>query len=195
MYSRAEAPNGTAQGGAPPQQPVRKEDLIAPEIVWHLNIVLLCLLSLLALTRVPRAAARLTSTGEWLAGHVFGSKISIVREQPRPPLDHEETLGKPHFAEKGSGVTLTQSATLTPTLQGEGGARAPPHVAACPRILRPIFEPLHWRWTKGHSLNQLVLYVGWFVGMAYAGLYKSNPFTNPGAFPSPFVPSQTLNVY
>ncbi|KAL1671523.1 ferric reductase like transmembrane component-domain-containing protein [Schizophyllum commune] len=179
MYSRAEAPNGTAQGGAPPQQPVRKEDLIAPEIVWHLNIVLLCLLGLLALTRVSRAAARLTSTGEWLAGHVFGSKISVVREQPRPRLDREDTLGKPHFAEKGSGVTLIQSATLTPTLQGEGGARAPPHVAACPRILRPIFEPLHWRWTKGHSLNQLVLYVGWFVGMAYAGLYKSNPFTNP----------------
>ncbi|TRM56084.1 hypothetical protein BD626DRAFT_576101 [Schizophyllum amplum] len=156
---------------------------IAPEIVWHLNIVLLCLLGLLALTRLPRVAARLTVPSEWLTGHLIWYKAGAAREQEKQEL-----------GEKQSATTLSQSQTLSSLRAEEGAEHAAPHVPAYPRVLRPLLAPLHWRWNKAtrsassfsasfgyEKLNFLHRHLGRFIVLAVnchvVGFRASTPLT------------------
>ncbi len=54
----------------------------------------------------------------------------------------------------------------------------PPHITACPRLLRPLLSLFRMRVGSGFSVGQSVIVAIYFACVAYASFYHSNIFTD-----------------
>lgn len=150
--------------------------------VYHVDLFLIALVAVYALTRLPRAFALFGASKEWLNGHFlrhvssraprhrFASAYPSSKERISPNAGSSDDNHTPYshaynvqrLNEKGKPLTMN----------------FPPHVAACPKLLRPLLNPLRSRIAPGFSAGQLVILTVYFFCLVYAGLYRSNIFTD-----------------
>lgn len=118
-------------------------------LLYHTNLVLLSIVGLFIIARLPRAIALFGTTSEWFDGHFLRNVESRVPHAQRP-------------TEKGAQATI----------------RYPPHVDSSTEFLRPLLKPLRFRISPGFSIAQSLIFLVYFICLAYASLYKSNIFTD-----------------
>lgn len=156
-------------------------------LVYHVILFILAFIGLFALLRLPRALARFSKSSEWSTGH-FLWHTSYRRS--RPPPNRSCTVEYPFGASSSKDTketstdgshTLYSYATRAGGRRGDNGAGAsyPPHIATCPRFLRPLLALHRFRIDTGFSISQVLIMTFYFSVMVYAGFYKSSPFSDP----------------
>ncbi|KDR70244.1 hypothetical protein GALMADRAFT_214680 [Galerina marginata CBS 339.88] len=153
-------------------------------LVYHIDLLLVAFMAVFVLVRLPRAFALLGSSSDWLNGHFLRHApyrpsrrlVQAVQNAYPPPLSKEDSS-------QGTDDTHIlyphnrQIQRLT-----EKGAPAvmnfPPHITSCVKPLRPLLKPLRARISPGFSVAQGFVLGIYFYTLFYAGLYRSNLFTD-----------------
>lgn len=143
-------------------------------LVYTIDLVLAILIGIFLLVRLPRAFALFGSPKEWRNGHfirhvtmrvgVTTSKESYKSDgcsSDDSQIPHTRPQQSQPYDDKGLPVTTT----------------VPPHIAACPRFLRPSLTLLRMRVVPGFSIGQFVIIAIYFFCLAYASFFHSNIFT------------------
>ncbi|GLB41051.1 putative ferric reductase like transmembrane component [Lyophyllum shimeji] len=169
-------------GVAPKLDNERTEDL-----VFHVVLFTLGVAGLAVLFRLPRALARFWRSSEWLMGHFFWH--TSYQRSNAPRSFSEDNPSEVASAKEAKDLATEDSHTLYSYANRAGGrsdddqdalgASYPPHIASCPRFLRPVVILHRIRLSPGFALSQALLMLFYFGTLAYAGLYRSNPFTDP----------------
>ncbi|EED79879.1 hypothetical iron reductase [Postia placenta Mad-698-R] len=157
------------------------------QLLFHVDILLLSFLGLCFLIAVPRMLARLTHMSEWtdvlyLRSYRDGS--SGRREFS------EDTLRRPRIDKTNSELTVNKRESQAEVIEVQpmGSSRQtlslpvqtpPKHVPTLSTIFPGISWLLSMSVRPGYTVGKLVLMLAYFGVMLYAGIYKSNPFTNP----------------
>ncbi|KAF9465886.1 hypothetical protein BDZ94DRAFT_1188404 [Collybia nuda] len=152
----------------------------AEVLVFHATLFLLAIIALLVLLSAPRALARLWRTSEWCNGHflrkgTYRRPTSIVRHYPDPPSSSKEVASD----DSHTLYTHTKHAERINDKDTSVILSYPPHVASCPRFLRPLVAPLRTRVAIGFSIAQGLTISLYSCILIYAAFYKSSPFTDP----------------
>ena len=164
-------------------------------LVFHLSIFLLTIITLLTIIRLPRALARFWRAAEWTSGHFLwhtshrapiptkrlqrkdtdtstSSRARFITDkQKADATDNSHTLYSSHQARLRMDHSYRQSSAA--------GVTYPPHISAIPRFLNPVGALFRIRVAPGRSVAQVAVLVIYFSVLAYGGLYKSSPFTDP----------------
>ncbi|KZT71167.1 hypothetical protein DAEQUDRAFT_707501 [Daedalea quercina L-15889] len=145
-------------------------------LVLHVDILLLSALGVFTLFALPRAAIRLTRLSEWSRGLLFYSSAGPRRDRS-PDADPPSDGG----SRKSSVSVRAVNASLKPETTGTscGSGTPPKHL----RSWSAAFPGLSWllgmQIRPGYSVGRLVLIYAYIGVILYAGLFHSNPFTNP----------------
>jgi ferric-chelate reductase len=174
-------------------------------LVFHIDIFLAALVTVFALTTLPRALARFSSAAEWRHGHILrsirlgsgrlrGLQYTPGSQDPTPSNEKEvsrQVAG--HASSSGHGclpdgviseeshtylshTNLLRHAT-TRTLGSV--SKLPPHVRAWSATLPQMGGFLRHRLDAGFSLGQALLLGLYTAVLVYASFLKSNPFEDP----------------
>ncbi|KAF8066781.1 hypothetical protein FPV67DRAFT_1496412 [Lyophyllum atratum] len=159
----------------------------AETLVFHVVLLVLGVTGLAVIFRLPRAFARFWRSSEWLTGH-FLWHTSYERANAKRSYSEDHRLEGTSTKETKEGAT-DDSHTLYSYANRAGGrsdddgqaigASYPPHIAACPRFLRPLVVLHRTRLSPGFSVSQAIIMLFYFGTLAYAGFYRSSPFTDP----------------
>ncbi|RDB26830.1 Ferric reductase transmembrane component 5 [Hypsizygus marmoreus] len=165
---------------------------IDPQVlVFHVTLFVLAIVGLLILFRFPRAFARFWRASEWSNGHLFWrtsnqNATTITRSGTTKSSSSNVDRSFPGYARETKENFTDDSHTLylhqkKRAFDGRApqDVSYPPHIATCPRFLRPLARIQRLRISPGFSLAQGVIMTLYFCTMIYAGFYKSSPFTDP----------------
>lgn len=152
----------------------------AEALVFHVTLFLLAAIILLVLLSTPRALARLWRTSEWCNGHflrkgAYRRPTSTVQFYPDAPSSSKEAASD----DSHTLYTHTKHAERLNVKETSVILSYPPHVASCPRFLRPLVAPLRTRIAIGFSIAQGLTISVYSCILIYAAFYKSSPFTDP----------------
>lgn len=175
-------------------------------LVFHVDIFIAALITLFALSTLPRAFARFSSAAEWRHGHILRSirlgsgrfrglkaKISHPRYPQDPTPSNEKGLsrqvaGQPsssgHDCLPDGGMTEESHTYFSHThLLRHASTRTlgsvanlPPHMRAWSTILPQMGGFLRHRLDAGFSLGQALILGLYAVVLVYASFLESNPF-------------------
>ncbi|KAH7890414.1 ferric reductase like transmembrane component-domain-containing protein [Phlebopus sp. FC_14] len=167
--------------------------------VYHLDIFIFGIILAFALFNAPRAIAHLANRSGWLQG-LFLRNVPLTR-QPRINLNtnsiylHSNPQKSVVDVDEGSTESFTayEPAPYLPGQLGEKGAAASPafavvtassakqplHVPKLSSVMHPVANVLSHRVHEGYSLGQVLLMLAYTVVILYAGLYRSDPFSDP----------------
>lgn len=178
-------------------------------LVFHIDIFIVALVTVFALSTLPRALARFSSAAEWRHGHILRSirlgsgRLRGLRtlisypQDPRDPGPSNEKDFSPQtagFATSSGheppreGVTSEESHTYfshTNLLRHASTrtlgpvSKLPPHVRTWSAIIPPIGGFLRQRLDAGFSLGQALILGVYAAVLVYASFLRSNPFTDP----------------
>lgn len=178
----------------------------ALNLVLDINIFIAALVTVFALSTLPRALARFSSAAEWRHGHILRSirlgssrlrgpetPISAQRGSQDPAPSNEKDPSPPvagHASSSGhgylpDGVMSEESHTYvshTGLLRHAStrtlgpASKLPPHVRAWSAILPQIGGFLRHRLDAGFSLGKALILGVYAAILVYATFYKSNPF-------------------
>ncbi|OJA16573.1 hypothetical protein AZE42_03834 [Rhizopogon vesiculosus] len=162
-----------------PPSPVNPFDL-----AFHIDIFLIAFAGVFALFALPRAVARFSRVAEWRQGHILRA-IPLERRAPRPPV-MRSVQSLAFGAPAADNVTSEESHTLHsdthlirhPAAKQEGWS-LPPHVRAWSSRVPTFGSILRYRLETGFSAGQALVLLVYFSVLVYAGLLKSNPFSDP----------------
>ncbi|KAL4063459.1 hypothetical protein V8B97DRAFT_2020797 [Scleroderma yunnanense] len=168
-------------------------------LVLHVNIFLLAVTAIFALSTLPRAFARFSCAVEWQRGYFLRS-IRLTNRRPRrlPPSPPPHSASKvpaspppdqPYTASSTGhdGITSEESHTYVshsnlikrPTTSKAAGNALPPHVRAWSSILPPVGNLLRYRLDSGFSAGQALVLGFYSVVLVYPVFLKSDPFSDP----------------
>lgn len=175
-------------------------------LVLHINIFIATLVTVFALSTLPRALARFSSAAEWRHGHILRSirlgsgrlrglrtQISNTCGSPDPAFLNEKDVSPQvagHASSSGHGYlpdgvmseeshTFASHANLlrnASTRTLGSVSKLPPHVRSWSAILPQIGGFLRHRLDAGFSLGQALILGLYTAILVYASLLKSNPF-------------------
>ncbi|KAI0328757.1 iron reductase [Cubamyces sp. BRFM 1775] len=201
------ATNATAS--APAQVHAASSSVDDAELVLNVDIFLLCALAIFVLLLLPRAAIRFTHKREWVDGHflrstVIQTPVSVVRKPskrdaviaPVDPAHIPVPKQAPTYAayefddtEKWANTTdashtFASHADLirkASTASGRERRRqnVPTHMPGWSTMLPTIAAFLRTTIRPGLTIGKLFVELTYFAVLLYAGLYKSNPLTQP----------------
>ncbi|KAF8443885.1 hypothetical protein L210DRAFT_3395367 [Boletus edulis BED1] len=160
----------------------------ASNLVLHIDILIAALVTVFALSTLPRALARFSSATEWRHGHILRS----IRLGSRRPLN-EKRLSPQVASSSGheylpDGVLSEESHTYFShtNLLRHGSTRTlgsvsnlPPHVRAWSSVLPQIGGFLRYRLDAGFSVGQALILGLYAAILVYAAFLSSNPFEDP----------------
>ena len=155
-------------------------------LVYNVDLVLLLLVGIFILLRLPRALALLGSTKEWRCGHFLrhvSTRVGFTTGGIYPIV--LGSTSKEGF--KGDGWSSDDS--HFPYSRPQHSQRfdekglpvadnVPPHIAACPRLLRPFLKLLRMRVSPGFSVGQFIIIAVYFAFVAYASFFHSDLITD-----------------
>lgn len=187
-------------------------------LVFNVDVLLLCILSLFVLFALPRSVVRFTHLSQWSEGHLLRWVNVRVRSHRVFPLltdHHISSLQPAHltskspalipedpfsdvYQEKGSDDGhsysshihlfrslssasqnhLTRNVSSVSTISGRP-RRLPTHMASWSTMLPFIAAFFRTPIRPGLSVGKAAIMATYFVIIMYAGLHKSNPFTDP----------------
>ncbi|KAG6376754.1 hypothetical protein JVT61DRAFT_1775 [Boletus reticuloceps] len=178
----------------------------ASNLVLHIDILIAALVTVFALSTLPRALARFSSATEWRHGHILRSirlgsrrlrglrtnQISNPRLQDPGPLN-EKHLSPQVASSSGheylpDGVLSEESHTYFShtNLLRHGSTRTlgsvsnlPPHVRAWSSVLPQMGGFLRYRLDAGFSVGQAFILGLYAAILVYAAFLSSNPFEDP----------------
>jgi len=158
-------------------------------LVFHVVLFTLGVTGLAVLFRLPRALARFWRSSEWLTGHFLWHTSTSYRRSKAPRSFSEDGPSEVKSTKETREGATDDSHTLYSYTNRAGGrsdddgdalgASYPPHMTACPPFLQPLVNLHRIRLSPGFSLSQALVMVFYFGTLAYAGFYRSNPFTDP----------------
>ena len=178
-------------------------------LVIHINIFIAALVTVFALSTLPRALARFSSAAEWRHGHILRSirlgserlrglqrQMSCPRGSQDPAPSNEKQLSPKvagHASSSGhgclpDGVVSEESHTYfshsnllrhASTRTIGSVSKLPPHVRAWSAILPQMGGVLRHRLDTGFSLGQALILGLYAAILVYASFLKSNPFEEP----------------
>lgn len=181
----------------------------ALSLVFHINIFIVALFTMFALSTLPRAAARFSSAAEWRHGHILRSirlgtaRLRGLRSQisypcgSRDPAPSNEKDLWPQVAGYPSssghehardGVMSEESHTYfshthlirhASTRTLGSVSNLPPHFRAWSAILPPVGGFLRYRLNPGFSLGQAFILGLYAAVLVYGSFLGSNPFRDP----------------
>lgn len=157
------------------------------QLLFHVDILLLSFLGLCFLIAVPRMLARLGRMSEWtdvlyLRSYRDGSSGRRGSS--------EDTLRRPRIDKTYSELTVNKRESQAEVIEVQpmGSSRQtlslpvqtpPKHVPTLSTIFPGISWLLSMSVRPGYTVGKLLLMLAYLGVMLYAGIYKSNPFTNP----------------
>ncbi|CDO76408.1 hypothetical protein BN946_scf184937.g22 [Trametes cinnabarina] len=177
------------------------------ELVFNVDVFLLCAAALFVLLLLPRAAIRFTHKREWVDGHLLRSTtleapVSVVRRpskrdavvapvQPAhipvpkasyPPQEYDDS--EKWADDTDASHTYVSHADLirkASTASGRERRRqnVPTHMPGWSTMLPTIAAFLRQTIRPGLTIGKLLVEVAYFSVLLYAGLYRSNPLTQP----------------
>ncbi|KAI0946789.1 hypothetical protein AcW1_010148 [Taiwanofungus camphoratus] len=173
-------------------------------LLFNIDIFLLCVAALFALLALPKAVARLSHLSEWSEGHIFRSieirgpgrdvhpsqtydrKVAPFSPNSASPIHIE--LGNAEKAAHGSDDIHMHSshADLVRNYSTSSGSvrtrhsNLPTHMPAWSSMLPRLSSLLEVTVRPGYTLSKLLLLLAYLIVMLYAGLVNSDPFTDPG---------------
>lgn len=178
-------------------------------LVFHINILILALTTVFALSTLPRALARFSSAAEWRHGHILRSIrlgsgrlrglktfISYPQASPDPGPSNEKNLSpqaagfasssgheplRDVFASEESHTYFSHTNLLRHASTRTLGSVSglPPHVRAWSAIIPPMGGFLRQRLDAGFSLGQALILGAYAAVLVYASFLQSNPFSDP----------------
>lgn len=188
-------------------------------LVFNVDVLLLCILLLFVLFALPRSAVRFTHLSQWSEGHLLRWIDVRVRRQrvlpgdvdiapiepahlnsrsdalvPADPFSdvynekwHESSEDGHTYAthtdlvrsgSSSSQAHLTRNVSSVSTISGRP-RRLPTHMASWATMAPPIAAFFRIPIRPGLSVGKAAIIVTYFGIILYAGLHKSNPFTDP----------------
>ncbi|KAI0354067.1 incomplete iron reductase [Trametes cingulata] len=176
-------------------------------LVWNVDIFLLCAVALFVLMLLPRAAIRFTHKREWVDGHLLHSATvdapaSVVRRPSKrdaviAPVSSAHIpvpkAGYPAYeledTEKWASTTdashtyASHADLLRKASTASGRERrrqnVPTHMPGWSTMLPTLAAILRTTIRPGLTIGKGLVELTYFAVLLYAGLYKSNPFTQP----------------
>ncbi|KAI9057357.1 incomplete iron reductase [Trametes sanguinea] len=196
------ASNTTATASAQPTHAVNHA-----ELVFNVDIFLLCAAALFVLLLLPRAAIRFTHKREWVDGHLLRSTtveapVSVVRRPSKrdavvapvhpahipvpkasyPPREYDDSE-KWDETTDASHTYVSHAELIRKASTASGRERrrrnVPTHMPGWSTMLPTIAAFLRQTIRPGLTIGKLLVEVSYFSVLLYAGLYKSNPLTQP----------------
>ncbi|KAI0635390.1 iron reductase [Trametes polyzona] len=177
------------------------------ELVFNVDLFLLCAVAIFVLMLLPRAAVRFTHKREWVTGHFLYSATvvslaSVVRrpskrdailapfatayipgpKKAEPSYDHEDS--EKWASSTDASHTYASHADLvrkasTATARERRRQNIPTHMPGWSTMLPTLAAILRTTIRPGLTIGKGLVELTYFSVMLYAGLYKSNPFTKP----------------
>ena len=174
-------------------------------LVLHINIFLATLVTVFALSTLPRVLARFSSAAEWRHGHILRSTrhgsgrlrgLQYPRGSQDPAPSNEKELS-PQVAGPASSsghgglpdgfiseeshtyVSHTNLLRHASTRTLGSVSKLPPHVRAWSATLPQMGGFLRHRLDAGFSLGQALILGLYAAILVYASFLKSNPFEDP----------------
>lgn len=176
----------------------------ALNLVLHIDIFIAALVTLFALSTLPRALARFSSAAEWRHGHVLRSirlsngqrrrlqtQISSPHGSQQPGPSNEKDFSPQvagHASSSGHELMSEESHTYfshtnllrQPSTRAVGSvAKLPPHVRGWSAVLPQMGGFLRHRLNAGFSLGQALILGLYASILVYASFLGSNPFNDP----------------
>ncbi|KDQ51900.1 hypothetical protein JAAARDRAFT_139501 [Jaapia argillacea MUCL 33604] len=150
----------------------------AQVLVFHVDLLIVASVAVLALLSLPRLLARFSRRVEWNQGlflwhstqvyvraePVHASRVSADRQNRPSDLSDSGTL------RSAGGVAADEK---------ERSTSYPRHVPAWSTSLHPFAVILRYPIAPRVSLGQLLLMAAYFAVLLYAGLYHASPFQQP----------------
>ncbi|KAH9855485.1 iron reductase [Lenzites betulinus] len=176
------------------------------DLVFNVDLFLICTFGLFVLMLLPRATVRYTHKREWVNGHFLHSvRLHNVSSIIRRPSKRDALLSPfpaAHFPvhkktepyefddkEKWAATTdashtyASHSELVRSPSTASGRERrrqnVPTHMPGWSTILPTIAAILRTTIRPGLTIGKGLVELTYFAVMLYAGLYKSNPFTDP----------------
>ncbi|KAG8221543.1 ferric reductase like transmembrane component-domain-containing protein [Butyriboletus roseoflavus] len=174
-------------------------------LVFHIDIFLVAIATVFALSTLPRVAARYSSAAEWRRGHLLRS-ISLGVAHLRAAKTHIsyprlQDPNEKHLSPQGAGYSSSlghdhvQDGVMTEEsytyvshthLLRQASTRTlgsvsnlPPHFSSWSAILPPVGGFLRRRLKPGFSVGQALVLGLYAVILIYASFLESNPFKDP----------------
>jgi len=159
------------------------ENVKSVVLLYRIDFVLLSIIGLFVVAKLPQVIALFITTSEWFEGHFLHYvpySPSAKRSYPPPSSKNDLTSNISHTLQSHHDL---HSHDILPTQRvTEKGSpitmRHPTHVSSCSEFLRPLLTPLRLRISPGFSLAQSLIFVIYFVCLAYATFKRSNIFTD-----------------
>lgn len=155
-------------------------------LVYTVDLFLAILIGIFILARLPRAFALFGSPKEWRNGHFIRSvttRVSFTTGGIYPLTlgsTSKESYKSDGWSSDDSHIPYTRP-QQSQRFDDKGLPVAnivPPHIAACPRPLRPFLTLLRMRVGPGFSVGQFIIIAIYFFCVAYASFFHSNIFTD-----------------
>ncbi|KAI0055968.1 hypothetical protein BV25DRAFT_1668797 [Artomyces pyxidatus] len=153
------------------------------KFVFHIDLLLLGLFAVYVLSTLPRALARFSRPSELLDGLFIRTgyqpvSIAHVRRQSTRTHRRVRTIRQPSEDEHtvvSHAYVMHASSSAAPT-----ASTAPMRVPRWTTLVHPLMAyALNYRVSPGLSIGKLVTLSIYFGINLYAGIYRSNPFTDP----------------
>lgn len=192
-------------------------------LVFNVDVLLLCILAIFVLFALPRSAVRFTHLSEWSEGHLFRWVDVRVRRQRILPDTDISTIAPAHLTSKSATLVpadpfaevyndkwqensddghsyashsyashvnlnrsgssssqayLNRNPSTVSTISGRP-RRLPTHMASWSTMVPPVANFFRKTIRPGLSIGKAIIISTYFGIIMYAGLHKSNPFTDP----------------
>lgn len=176
----------SAPGAAASRGPVAPAPKVDPEaLVLHIDYFILAIFGVFFLLTIPRLIARYSRESEWSLGHMLRAQ-AVPSARPFV-LQRENTLTTTptRIRNKKSTETMSVEETLTVVHSHINLAKHDTSLPKLPRsrsfsaLLHPVTAILGHPVMPGYSVGRLIIMLGYFFTLVYAGTYKSSPFADP----------------
>lgn len=157
-------------------------------LLFHIDLLLLCLLAICILLAVPRMLVHLSHKSEWSEGIFLRRYAGDPARQQESPAQNRSSI---FFDRSRSNQITSQDTSQAESIEVHPmrnysrqtlliQAQHPPkHVPTLSTVFPGVSRLLSFTVRPGYTVGKLVLILAYLGLMLYGGLYGSNPFTNP----------------
>ncbi|KAL4080085.1 ferric reductase like transmembrane component-domain-containing protein [Scleroderma yunnanense] len=180
----------TYQHAPQPASPVSNHlDISDESLVFHVDVVIIIVILVLAIFKTPRSIARLRNRSEWFQGLLL--RYRPLNHKPRIDLNTESMYLQSDPSNlpvdlDNSTISYHTTAKALPPLPSQvlkkvSAAPHPgaEHIPVFSSVAHRVENVLTRRVHEGYTIKHVLLIVGYMAIVAYSGFYKSNPFSDP----------------
>ncbi|KAF9808507.1 hypothetical protein IEO21_07862 [Rhodonia placenta] len=183
--SSAAHPTSSSQSTRPGEPTGQGSEMV---LLFHIDLLLLCLLAICILLAVPRMLVHLSHKSEWSEGIFLRRYAGDPARQQESPAQNRSSI---FFDRSRSNQITSQDTSQAESIEVHPmrnysrqtlliQAQHPPkHVPTLSTVFPGVSRLLSFTVRPGYTVGKLVLILAYLGLMLYGGLYGSNPFTNP----------------